>query len=283
MAGHSGALLALALVLVPAVAGAEGVDFTVPENYQVAPSPTAAARTEVRGVFRDWDRRIEGVRHSLVASNSPSGGRDLPSIIEATVAGIKARGGIDVVRADAGPLCGAPSVRIGYTYADRLKFAFRYVMIGDRLLIASYAHPPKVADDPAALAALETLCSGMHQPAGPPGWDLIAPFPGFGSAWLSADLHSSLIQMVSTLKPGDDVTPAPFKGKGTVTSELSEPCGAMTVWRVTATNDEKTIEWAAGVVRGFSYANAYSRPAAAAPDPAALASLTSFCAETAAR
>jgi hypothetical protein len=42
MAGRFGSLLALALFLLPVAARAEGVDFTVPENYQVAPSPTAA-------------------------------------------------------------------------------------------------------------------------------------------------------------------------------------------------------------------------------------------------
>jgi hypothetical protein len=278
MAGRLGAFLALALVLAPVAAGAEGVDFTVPDQYQVAPSPSAAARTQAAGVFRDWDRTIDGVRHSLVASNSPSGGRDLPSIIDATVAGIKARGGVDVVQADAAPLCGAPSVRVAYSYPNRLTFTYRYVVLGDRLLIASYAHPPNVAGDPAALAALDTLCSGMHHAGTPAGWHVVAPFPGFGTAWLTPDLQSSLIEMVSSLKPGDDVAPAPYKGKVPVANERSEPCGGVTIRRVTATDGQKRVEWASGVVRGFSYANAYGRPATAPADPAALAALTSFCA-----
>ncbi len=277
MAGRLALLATLALVALPVCAAAAGVDVTVPDAYQVGASPPDL-RLPADSVYRRWTHVSDGIQHSIVASASPFSG-DLPKLMDAEVARVQSRNAVDVVRADAGTLCGAPATRFAYAYPNQLSFEYRYVVVSGRLLIASYAHPVGTAEDPLAVAALGTLCSGVHQPGGPPGWSLLAPFPANGSAWMGPNIVSSLFHTASAAKPGDDAQP--YKGKGRIVSDRREPCGVVTIRRVTATDGARTIEYVAGILRGFSYANEYGRITAAPADPAALATLTSFCTDTA--
>ena len=278
MLGRFRCLATLALVALPLAARAEGVDFTLPDHYVAEPSP--AALPALKGVYRGWARTLDRVRHSIVVSSTPYAG-DFPKLIDATVERTRARGAIDVVRADAAPLCGMPAFRIAYAFQNQLTYEYRYAVVRGRLLIASYAHPLGTAPDQTALDALGTLCSGIHQLAAPPGWVLQTPFPPNGSAFRTPDGTSLLAQLVAPAAAGSDVASEPYDAPGTIVSDRREPCGAVTIHRVTvSTADAKTREFAAGTVRGFRYTNAYVRPAAAAPDADALATLTSFCAET---
>ena len=280
MLGRFGCLATLALVALPVAARAEGVDFTVPDHYVAEPAPAALLPAAPKDVYRRWARTLDGVRHSIVVSSTPYVG-DLPKLIDATVERTRARGAIDVVRGDAAPLCGMPAARVAYAYPNQLTYEFRYTIVRAHLLIASYAHPLGTAADQTALDALGTLCSGVHQLAAPPGWMLQTPFPPNGSAFRTADGTSLLAQLVAPAAAGSDVASEPYDAPGTIVSDRREPCGTVTIHRVTVTtNDAKTREFAAGTVRGYRYMNAYVRPTAAAPDGAAIATLTSFCAET---
>jgi len=271
------ALTALMLAASPPPARAEGVNFTVPLHYLVE-SPAAQVPLSI---YRVWGRSLGGARHSIVVSSSAASG-DLPSLMDATVARLKARNALDVSRADAGPLCGMPSVRIAYAFPNQLSYVFRYAIVGGRLLIASYAHPVGTDPDPTALAALDTLCSGIHQPATPKGWTLESPYPPNANAWHSQTENGALLmQVASVAQSASDLGAQPFKGKGTVVSDRTESCGAVWVRRTTANLDDgRTLESAAGTVNGYDYVVAYMRPASQAADPAALATLTSFCAGT---
>jgi hypothetical protein len=268
---------ALVLGALPLAAGAEGVNLTVPEHYLAdQPSPSQV----LPPVYRVWGRPIDGARHSIVASATRTDSK-LSAIIDATVAFANTRHAVDVSRSDAPPLCGMPSVRVAYGFTGGLTFVFRYTILRGRLLIASYGRPIESAADPTALAALDTLCGGIHQLGAPPGWILQTPFPPNGSAFRTPDGTSLLAQLVAPAAAGSDIASEPYDAPGTVVSDRREPCGAVTIHRVTvSTADGKTREFAAGTVRGFRYTNAYVRPAAAAPDADALATLTSFCAET---
>jgi hypothetical protein len=278
MLGRFGCLATLTLVALPLAARADGVNFTVPEHYLVAPSNPDVA---VPRVYRIWDRRLDGVRHSIVVSASPSTS-DLAPLMDATVASLAARHATDVSRTDAGPLCGTPSVRIAYAFPQQLTYVFRYAVVRGRLLIASYAHPVGTAADPTALNALDSLCSGIHQPAGPQGWTLLAPYPPNGNAWRPSPTSRTLLaQFVIVAKPGVDLAEQPFKGQGTVTADRREVCGAISIRRVTTTLEDGRIgEFAGGTVNGYDYAVGYTRPSSEAADAGALATLTSFCADT---
>jgi len=282
MLGRFRCLTTLTLLALPVAACAEGVDFTVPDHYQVAvPAPAAVAQLPAKSVYRDWVRTVDGVRHSIVVSSTPYIG-DLPKLMDATVERTRARGALDVVREDVAPQCGMPVTRHAYAYANQLTYEFRYMVVRARLLVASYAHPRGTAPDQTALAALGTLCSGVHQIAGPPGWTLQTPFPNNGSAFRAPDGGSLLAQFVAPAPAGSDVANERYDAPGTVVSDRHEACGAVTIHRVTtSTSDGKTREFAAGTVRGYQYTNAYVRPADAALDAAALATITSFCVETA--
>ena len=270
-------ILALVVTALPLAAGAEGVNLTVPDHYLADPP----SRTQVLPpVYRVWARPIDGARHSIVASATRTDSK-LSAIIDATVAFANTRHAVDVSRSDAPPLCGMPSVRVAYGFTGGLTFVFRYTIVRGRLLIASYGRPIESAADPTAVAALDTLCSGVHQPGGPPGWILQTPFLPNGSAFRTPDGMSLLAQLVAPAAAGSDVASEPYDAPGTVVNDRREPCGAVTIHRVTvSTADGKTREFAAGTVRGFRYTNAYVRPVAAAPDADALATLTSFCTET---
>jgi len=272
-----GALAALVLAAAPLAALADGVNFTVPLHYLVE-SPRAQVPLSI---YRVWARSVGGVRHSIVVSSSAASG-DLPSLMDATVASLKARNAIGVTRSDAAPLCGMPSVRIAYAFPNQLSYVFRYTIVGGRLLIASYAHPVGTEPDPTALAALDTLCSGIHQPATPPGWTLETPFPPNANAWHSAsESRALLMQVASAAKSGQGLGAQPFTGKGSVVSDRTEACGAVWVRRTTSNLDDgRTLESAAGTVNGYDYVVAYTRPSSQAADAAALATLTSFCAGT---
>lgn len=278
MLGRFRCLVVLVLVALPLAARAEGVNFTVPLHYLVAAPPAGIATP---GVYRIWDRYLDGVRHSIVVSASPFTS-DFPALMDQTMASLAARHAIDVSRADAGAVCGQPSVRIAYAFPNQLSFVFRYAVVGGRLLIASYAHPVASAPDPTGLAALDTLCSGIHQPGGPKGWAITAPFPPNGSAWRPAPDSKSLVtQYVSPAKPGTDVLTEPLAPKGTVVTDRKDACGAIAIRRVTANLDDgRTLEHAAGTVNGYDYRVVYTRPSSDAADPAALDTLTSFCAGT---
>jgi hypothetical protein len=278
MAGRLGYLTVLVLAALPLAARADGVDLTIPDHYVAARSGQGA---QLPPVFRVWDRRIDGVRHSIVASAAPAGA-DLNAVVDADLAGVKRRNGVDITRADGDPLCGAPSVKVTYAYANQLTYAYRYTVVGGRLLIASYAHPVGTAPDPGALAALDTLCSGVHQAMGPADWVLLPGFLPNGGAWMAPTFTSNIIEVASPAAPGD--APYEYKGKATVTSDRQEQCGTVTIRRVTATSTTPvplTVDFVSGIVRGYNYANEYSHPTAAPPNPAVLAVLTSFCTETA--
>jgi hypothetical protein len=271
-------IAALVLAALPVAARADGVDFTVPLHYLVV---RPASSITVPRVYRVWDRYLDGVRHSIVVSATPATS-ELAPLMDATVASLAARNAIDVSRSDAGPLCGAPSVRIAYGFPQQLTFVFRYAVVRGRLLIASYAHPAGTAADPGALAALDTLCSGVHQPAGPPGWTLESPYPPNGNAWRASPGSRTLVaQLASVSKPGSDQLDQPFKGKGTVVVDRRDVCGAVAIHRVTANLDDgRTMEFAAGTVNGYDYIVSYMRPSSEPVDAGALQTLTSFCAET---
>jgi len=278
MLGRFRCLATAALVALPLAARAEGVNFTVPAHYLVAPQP---ANVAVPRVYRIWERHLDGVRHSIVVSATPATS-DLAPLMDATVASLAARHATDVSRSDAGQLCGMPSVRIAYAFPQQLTFVFRYAVVRERLLIASYAHPSGTAADPTALAALDTLCSGVHQPAGPPGWTLVSPYPPNGNAWRAAPGSPALVaQVASPAKAGIDLVNQPFKGQGTATADRRDVCGAVAIHRVTANLDgARVMEFAAGTVNGYDYEVSYVRPSSESPDAGALGTLTSFCADT---
>ena len=274
-------VLALLLAALPLAASAEGVNFTVPLHYLVAaPAPNA----QLPPVFRVWDRNLGGVRHSIVVSSSPATA-DLKSTIDATLAGLAARHAINVSRTDAGQLCGMPSVQIAYAYANQLTYVFRYAVVGQRLLIASYAHPLGTDADPPALASLDTLCSGIHQPATPKGWTIMSPYPPNANAWHPSpgdpDSKTLLDQVAFAAKPGEDLVTRPYSGKGTLVSDRQASCAAVAIRRMTVNFDDGRIaEYSAGTVNGYNYVVAYVRQPSETADPAAMAVLTSFCENT---
>ena len=278
MLGRFCCLATLVLVALPAVARADGVNFTVPDQYRVAPRP---ADLTLPPVYRVWDRELDGLRHSIVVSATPTA-PDLTRLMDATVASLAERHAIDVSRSDAGPLCGTPSVRIAYAFPQQLAYVFRYAVVRGRLLIASYAHPAGTTADPGALAALDTLCSGVHQPAGPPGWTLVPPYTPNSNAWRpSPDSRAFVVQLVGPAKAGIDLVNQPFTGKGTVIADRRDVCGAIAIHRVTSNLDgARVMEFAAGTVNGYEYIVAYTRPSSEPVNAGALDTLTSFCADT---
>jgi hypothetical protein len=269
---------ALVLAALPLAAGAEGVNLTVPDHYLADPP---SANQVLPPVYRVWGRPIDGARHSIVASATRTDSK-LSALIDATVAFANMRHAVDVSRTDAPPLCGMPSVRVAYGFTGGLTFVFRYTIVRGRLLIASYGRPIESAADPTALAALDTLCSGVHQPGGPAGWTLETPYPPNGSAWRQAPGSRSLIaQVAAPSQTGRDFVNTSIDAQGTVTADRKESCGAVTIRRMTATLDDARIrEFAAGAVNGYDYLVSYVRPASEPADPGALATLTSFCADT---
>jgi hypothetical protein len=278
MLGRFRCLAGFVLVALPLAARADGVNFTVPDHYLVAPPP---ASVTVPRVYRIWDRQLDGVRHSIVVSATPATS-DLSSLMDVTVANLAARHAIDVSRSDAGLVCGMPSVRIAYAFPEKLAFVFRYAVVRGRLLIASYAHPVGTTPDSAALGALDTLCSGVHQPGGPPGWTVVSPYPPNGNAWRPAPGSSMLItQIVGPAKGFNDLVNQPYKGQGTAIADRRDVCGAIAIHRVTANlDDARVMEFAAGSVNGYDYVVSYVRPSSEPADAGALDTLTSFCADT---
>jgi hypothetical protein len=129
---------------------------------------------------------------------------------------------------------------------------------------------------------LDTLCGGVHQPGGPAGWTLETPYPPNASAWRQTPGSRSLIaQVAAPSQPGRDLVNTSTDAQGTVTADRKESCGAIAIRRITATLDDARIrEFAAGVVNGYDYVVSYVRPASEAADAGALATLTSFCADT---
>lgn len=270
---------AAAFALLPLAAAAEGVNFTVPDHYLVGATNPAVS---FPGTYRVWARSLNGVRHSIVVSSSPAT-RTLNAEIDATVASLAARNAIDVARSDGGMLCGLPSVRLSYAYANQLTYVYRYVVVGDRLLIASYAHPLGTDPDPAALASLETLCAGIYQPRAPQGWELTVPGAPNVSIWHPAGGGAASIAQLARPTKYDNATLAPWAGTGgTVVSTSQASCGAIAIRRATVEVDDgaNVIEYAAGTAYDFDYYVVYKRPAADPADPNAMAMLTSFCEKT---
>ncbi|HEY0383491.1 MAG TPA: hypothetical protein VGC72_14975 [Candidatus Elarobacter sp.] len=271
-------IAAIVLTALPLAARADGVNFTVPDHYLVE---AARPQPVMPPVYRVWGRPIDGARHSLVASATPASAK-LTNLVDAVVAFANMRHAIDVSRTDAPPLCGVPSVRVAYAFPGQLSFVFRYTIVRGRVLVASYARPTGSAADPAALAALDTLCSGVHQPGGPPGWTLETPYPPNGSAWRAAPGSRSLVAQIAVpSQPGRDLVDQPADKQGTVTADRKETCGAITIRRATTNLDDGRIrEFASGVLNGYDYVSSYVRPASEPADPGALQTLTSFCADT---
>ncbi|HWT07429.1 MAG TPA: hypothetical protein VN224_16810, partial [Xanthomonadales bacterium] len=232
-------IAALLLAALPVAAHAEGVNFTVPDHYLVAPRPSNG---DLPPVYRIWDRQLDGVRHSIVVSATPTTS-DLAAIMDATVASLAARHATDVSRSDAGPLCGAPSVRIAYAFPQQLAFVFRYAVVRGRLLIASYAHPAGTTADPGALSSLDTLCTGIHQPGGPPGWTIVAPYQPNRSAWRPSTGSRTLLAQLAGVasKTGADRVSQPYNGQGTVVVDRRDVCGAISIRRVTANLDDARV------------------------------------------
>ena len=277
MAAHRAALAALAFTLLPLAAAAEGVNFTVPDHYLGA----ATVSPRSAGTYRVWARSLGGVRHSIVVSSSPATST-LNAEIDATVAALAARNAIDVARSDGGMLCGMPSVRLSYAYANQLAYIYRYVIVGDRLLIASYAHPVGTDPDPTAVAALDTLCAGIHQPRTPDGWELTTPSSPNVSLWHIPGGTATIAQIARVTKDLN-ATLAPWTGTGgTVVSTSTASCGAIAIRRATVKvdNGANLIEYSAGTAYDYDYYVVYKRPAADPADPNAMAVLTSFCEKT---
>jgi hypothetical protein len=228
-----------------------------------------------------WGRPIDGARHSLVASATQTTSA-LTTVVDAMETFANMRHAVDVARTDAPPLCGMPSMRLAYGFTGGLTFVFRYTVVRGRLLIASYGRPTGSAADPTALAALDTLCSGVHQPGGPAGWTLETPFSTNGSAWRPAPGSRSLVaQLAAPAQPGRNLGDQPADVHGTVTADRKETCGAITIRRMTTNLDDGRIrEFASGAVNGYDYVVSYVRPAPEPADPGALKTLTSFCADT---
>jgi hypothetical protein len=276
--GLAAALAADASVLLPLAASAEGVNYTVPDHYLVgAPDPAM----QFLGTFRLWARTLDGVRHSIVVSSAPAT-RTLTAEIDATVAALAARHAVDVARADAGPLCGMPSVQPSYAYPNQRTYVFRYAVVGDRMVIASYAHPVGTAADPAALASLDTLCSGIHQPRTPAGWTIQSPYPPNASAWRPSAGGSALLMQMARPTKNDGSALAPASGTGTVLSTSQQACGATAIRRTTVKSADgaNVLEYASGTAYAYDYVVAYKRPAADPADANAMALLTSFCENT---
>ncbi|HEX3465376.1 MAG TPA: hypothetical protein VHS78_15110 [Candidatus Elarobacter sp.] len=273
--GWAAGTLALAFALIPLAAEAEGVAFTVPDHYLVLPSPPALS---LPGTYRAWARFLDGTRHSIVVSSSPAT-RTLAAELDATVASVSARHAIDVARSDGAPLCGMPSMQLSYAYANQLTYLYRYAVVGDRMLIASYAHPVGTAADPSAVASLDTLCSGIHQPRTPAGWTITSPYPPNGSAWTPAAGGTALLMQIARPTKNDGTPLVPFSGPGTMMSTAQQACGATAIRRTTVKSADgaNLLEYASGTAYAYDYVVAYKRPAADAADANAMALLTSFC------
>jgi hypothetical protein len=259
-------------------ASAGGVSFTVPEHYLVGtPNPTMV----FPGTFRVWFRSLAGVRHSIVVSSAPAT-RTLAAEIDATVASIAARHAVDVARSDAATLCGMPSVQLSYAYPNQLTYVYRYAVVADRLLIASYAHPVGTAADVTALASLDTLCSGIHQPRTPAGWTITSPYPPNASAWTPSSGGTALLMQMARPTKNDGSPLGPASGPGTVVSTSQQACGATMIRRTTVKSADgaNLLEYASGTAYGYDYVVAYKRPAADPADANAMALLTSFCENT---
>jgi hypothetical protein len=274
MLGRILSLAALFILASPLGACAEGVNFTVPLHYLVVdPEPQPVQPP----VYRVWARYLGGVRHSIVVSATPYTDQ-LGKIVDAMTSYVNARHGLDVKRADAAPLCGLPSLQLEYAYANQLTYVYRYAVVGNRLLIASYAHPVGTDADPTALAALDTLCSGIHQPATPKGWTIQSPYPPNASAWHPSPSSKTLLDQTASLADPARNLLGPFKGNGTVVADRQDACGAIAIRRTTVNLDDgRILERAAGTAYAYDYIVSYLRPASEAADPGALATLTSFC------
>ncbi|HTD35962.1 MAG TPA: hypothetical protein VK669_00500 [Candidatus Limnocylindrales bacterium] len=272
------ALAAAAFVLLPLAASAEGVEFTVPDHYLVLPNPPSVS---FPGTYRAWARNVDGVRHSIVVSSSPAT-RDLDAEIDTTVASLAGRHAVDVARSEGGLLCGMPSVRLSYAYPNQLTYVYRYAVVADRMLIASYAHPVGTPADPTALSSLDTLCSGIHQPRTPPGWTITSPYPPNVSAWTPTAGGSALLMQTARLTKRDESPLAPLSGSGTVLTTSVQPCGATVIRRSTVKSADgaNVLEYAAGTAYSYDYYVVYKRPAAETADANAMALLTSFCEKT---
>jgi hypothetical protein len=272
------AIATILLTALPLAARAEGVNFTVPEHYLVAPPGPNPA---LPPVYRVWDRAIDGARHSLVVS-ATSTTYKLATLVDAVVSLANARHATGVSRTDAPPLCGEPSAQVQYGFSGQLSFVFRYTIVRGRLLTASYGRPEGSAADPTALAALDTLCTGVHQPGSLPGWTQVTPYPPNGNAWrASGNSRSLLAQIASIATPGRDLLTQRLDADGTTTADRKDTCGSITIRRMTANlADGRIRETAAGTVNGYDYVVAYARLASEAADPGAIRTLTSFCAAT---
>lgn len=270
------AVAVAAFAIVPLAAAAEGVGFTVPDHYLVgAPNPAM----DFPGTFRMWFRSLGGVRHSIVVSSAPTT-RTLAADVDTTVASLATRHAVDVARSDAAPLCGMPSVQLSYAYPNQLTFVYRYVVVADRILIASYAHPVGTPADPTAVASLDTLCSGIHQPRTPAGWTITSPYPPNTSAWTPSAGGSALLMQTVRPTKNDGSPLAPPSGP--VLSTSQQACGATVIRRTTAKSDDGASLWeyASGTAYSYDYNVIYKRPAADPADPNAMALLTSFCENT---
>ncbi len=173
-------LLMLAFVALPMAARAHGVDFTVTASVRSRPRPPGL-QLPPGTIYRRWSATIDGERHSFVVTASPFKG-DLGHQVDVELAAVKSRHAIDVVREEAEPLCGAPSIRVSYAYRKQLRYEYRYVAVGGRA--HRQLRAGRRCGRPGRSLSLTTLCSGFISPRGP--WAgrssrRILPTPAHGS------------------------------------------------------------------------------------------------------
>ena len=272
MAGRVLVFLTLFLLATATATRADGVDLTLPNGYVTADASWIRTKWPVN---RMWTRTIGGVRHTILASSVPFSG-DIDAVSEAMKAYVAARGGGVSASEAAPPLCGARSSLVTYTYAQHVIEVFRSVSTGGHGLLAIYARPDGSAPDGAALAALETLCSGVHQPAVPAGWRVV-PSTANSSVFT---LGGGASAFTSTATAEERAAPPSEASAAPPSLVRDEPCGFVMIRHRVAATDGKTTETVTGTVRGYRYVNVYTRPRSAPAEAGAITALRSFCAET---
>jgi hypothetical protein len=266
-------LAAITALLGPCAARADGLNYSVPEDYYAMKAPALPA-----GVlfYRGWLREIDGGQHAVVATVRPAPAQGV-AVFDELESHLRADGATAIVRA-AFDRCGGPGVRVAYVTANRRVHEHVSALAGGRLVAVTYSRPAGAGPDPQAVDSLETLCTGIHQAFGPPSWTRDDQYNANTTVWKAAD-GSDLTVFGEVQTPEaaqrmiDDVI---FPGR--ITLDAREPCGSITVRHVVSSDDGTTYELISGYLRGFRYKAWYRRPVGTPRDPEIVPVLTSFCA-----